>query len=88
MINGTVHFYHSASGFGIIRRDRGGPDAFVHVDALNAAGLTALSPGQRLTFELRTDARGQTCAHGLACVQDIGVDDVVSAAPDVIRGIE
>jgi cold shock protein len=70
MINGTVHFYHRASGFGIIRRDRGGPDAFVHVDALTASGLETLAPGQRLTFELRTDARGQTCAHELACLEE------------------
>lgn len=64
---GTVAFYHHASGFGVIRPEKGGPDAFVHVSAVQVAGLASLQAAQRISYELRTDARGQTCAHALFC---------------------
>lgn len=63
MLSGTVFFYHAAGGFGVIRPDRGGDDAFVHVSALAASGLDRLESRQRVTYALRTDGRGQTCAH-------------------------
>ncbi|MEP9361279.1 cold shock domain-containing protein [Sphingomonas sp. KR3-1] len=65
MLSGTVYFYHAPSGFGVIRPDRGGDDAFVHVSALTTCGLERLEPAQRVTYALRTDARGQTCAQDL-----------------------
>jgi len=49
----------------VIRPDGGGEDAFVHVSALRVAGLAELTPRQRVTYKLRTDARGQTCAQDL-----------------------
>lgn len=65
MLSGTVFFYHAAGGFGIIRPDHGGDDAFVHVSALQRAGLDRLEARQRVTYALRTDGRGQTCAQDL-----------------------
>ncbi len=65
MLSGTVYFYHAAGGFGVIRADKGGDDAFVHESALRVCGLDRLEPRQRVTYALRTDARGQTCAHDL-----------------------
>jgi CspA family cold shock protein len=62
---GTVCFYNIRSGFGVIRPDRGGPDAFVHASAVAASHLPHLEPDQRVRYVLRTDARGQTCAHEL-----------------------
>jgi cold shock protein len=65
MLKGTVYFYHAAGGFGVIRPDRGGEDAFVHVSALQVAGIERLEPRQRVSYALRTDSRGQTCAQDL-----------------------
>lgn len=65
MLRGTVSFYHAGGGFGVIRPDHGGDDAFVHVSALRTSGLDRLESRQRVTYALRTDGRGQTCAHDL-----------------------
>jgi CspA family cold shock protein len=65
MLSGTVFFYHTAGGFGVIQPDRGGDDAFVHASALAASGLDRLESRQRVTYALRTDSRGQTSAHDL-----------------------
>ncbi|MBB5720096.1 CspA family cold shock protein [Stakelama sediminis] len=64
-LSGTVCFFNGAAGFGLITPDRGGGDAFVHVSAINASGLTRLSRNERVRYVLRTDSRGQTCAHDL-----------------------
>lgn len=63
MRTGTVWCYNEASGFGIITPDGGGPDAFVHVSAVQASNMRYLEPQQRISYVLKTDARGQTCAH-------------------------
>jgi len=65
---GTVCFYHCTGGFGVIRPDVGGKDAFVHSSAVEASGLVGLTPELRVRYELRTDQRGQTCAHDLVVV--------------------
>ncbi len=65
---GTVCFYNHASGFGVIRPDRGGNDAFVHSSAVEASGLATLDGELRVHYVLRTDLRGQTCAHDLIVV--------------------
>ena len=63
MPTGTVRFYNMLAGFGVIQPDAGGSDAFVHSSAVAASGLTGLHYSQRVHYVLRTDARGQTCAH-------------------------
>jgi CspA family cold shock protein len=55
---GTVKFFNSAKGFGFITPDAGGKDIFVHATAVEAAGMRALSEGQRVSFDVQPDARG------------------------------
>jgi len=57
MAIGTVKWYNSTKGFGFIRPDDGGKDAFVHVSALERAGMSDLREGQKIGFELVTDTR-------------------------------
>ncbi len=61
-IEGTVKFFNTMKGFGFISRGDGKQDAFVHVSALERAGLTTLAEGQRVSFELARDRRGKVAA--------------------------
>ena len=66
MIIGTVKWYNAQRGFGFIQRDDGGEDAFVHVSAVERAGMNDLREGQKISFELVADARsGKTSADKL-----------------------
>jgi len=62
MPQGTVKFFNDAKGFGFITPDGGVTDAFVHVTALEAAGLRTLSQDQRVEYELAPDRRGRESA--------------------------
>ncbi len=62
---GTVKFFNGQKGFGFIARDDGGADAFVHISAVERAGLTDLAENQRCTFELELDRRGKQAAVNL-----------------------
>ncbi|MCJ8190409.1 cold-shock protein [Sphingomicrobium aestuariivivum] len=62
MIEGTVKFFNSDKGFGFIAPDGEGDDAFVHVSALEAAGLQTLEKEQRVGYELEQDRRGKMAA--------------------------
>ena len=62
MINGTVKFFNAQKGYGFIAPEDGGKDAFVHISALEKAGLTTLDQDQRVSYELETDQRGKTSA--------------------------
>ena len=64
--DGTVKFFNGTKGFGFIARDDGGADAFVHISAVERAGLTSLEPNQRVSFELETDRRGKQAAVNLS----------------------
>jgi CspA family cold shock protein len=57
MPTGTVKWYNSQKGFGFIQPDDGGKDAFVHVSAIERAGMGDLSEGQKISYELVTDKR-------------------------------
>ena len=57
MITGTVKWFNSAKGFGFIQPDNGGADVFVHISAVQRAGLAGLNEGQRVSFELEKDKR-------------------------------
>ena len=57
MTNGTVKFFNGTKGFGFIQPDDGSPDVFVHVSAVERAGLHALNEGQKVSFELVADRR-------------------------------
>jgi CspA family cold shock protein len=62
---GTVKFFNAMKGFGFIQRDDGQPDAFVHISAVERAGIPTLNEGDRLEFELEVDRRGKTAAVNL-----------------------
>jgi CspA family cold shock protein len=63
---GTVKFFNAMKGFGFIQRDDGQPDAFVHISAVERAGMPTLNEGDRLEFELEVDRRGKYAAVNLS----------------------
>lgn len=67
--SGTVKFFNAMKGFGFISRDDGQPDAFVHISAVERAGMAGLNEGDRLEFELEVDRRGKTAAVNLSPLQ-------------------
>jgi CspA family cold shock protein len=66
---GTVKFFNAMKGFGFIQRDDGQPDAFVHISAVERAGMVSLNEGDRLEFELEVDRRGKHAAVNLVPIQ-------------------
>ena len=70
MQTGTVKFYNEQKGYGFIQPDAGGNDAFVHVSAVERAGMRSLRENQRLSFDLEQDNRGKTSAVNLQSVED------------------
>ncbi|MFC7053894.1 cold-shock protein [Hansschlegelia quercus] len=57
--SGTVKFFNSEKGYGFIKPDDGGADIFVHVSAVTRSGLTTLSEGQHVSFEVEPDRKGK-----------------------------
>ena len=64
MANGTVKWFNSTKGFGFIQPEDGGKDVFVHISAVERAGLRGLNEGQQVNYELQ-DERGRTAAVNL-----------------------
>jgi CspA family cold shock protein len=64
MATGKVKFFNGQKGFGFIQPDEGGPDVFVHISALERAGIGNLVEGQKVKFEVIMD-RGKTAASDL-----------------------
>ena len=64
MASGTVKWFNSAKGYGFIQPEEGGKDVFVHVSAVERAGLRGLNEGQKIEYELQ-DERGRTAAVNL-----------------------
>ncbi|MFC0588320.1 cold-shock protein [Novosphingobium aquiterrae] len=62
---GTVKFFNSTKGFGFIAPDGGGADSFVHISAVEKAGMATLDKDQRIKFEIETDNRGKSSAVNL-----------------------
>jgi CspA family cold shock protein len=62
MITGTVKFYNSTKGFGFITPETGGKDAFVHVSALERAGISGLADGQKVSYDLEQSRDGRESA--------------------------
>ncbi|HEX9647629.1 MAG TPA: cold-shock protein [Alphaproteobacteria bacterium] len=65
---GTVKWFNSTKGFGFIKPDEGTKDAFVHISAVQRAGLQGLSEGQRIEFELVADRGGRLAADNLKLI--------------------
>jgi CspA family cold shock protein len=68
MITGTVKFFNNAKGFGFIQPDDGSKDVFVHISAVERAGLATLSENQKVSFELERGANGKVSATKLAAL--------------------
>jgi len=67
MTTGTVKWFNGQKGFGFIQPSDGGTDVFVHISAVERAGLTGLAEGQKISFEAKTDKmRGKTSAENLS----------------------
>lgn len=71
MTTGTVKWFNAQKGFGFIQPDDGGRDAFVHISAVERAGMSTLTEGQKVEFELVQDRRsGKASADNLRAVKD------------------
>jgi len=62
---GTVKFFNASKGYGFIQPDDGGQDAFVHITAVERAGMQTLKENQKVSYELEQDQRGKTKAVNL-----------------------
>jgi len=64
MATGTVKWFNPTKGFGFIQPDQGGADVFVHITAVERAGISQLNEGQKVSYELATE-KGKTSAANL-----------------------
>jgi CspA family cold shock protein len=66
MATGTVKWFNEAKGFGFIQPDAGGPDVFIHISAVERAGIPDLNEGQKIAYEIVADKRtGKSSADNL-----------------------
>lgn len=65
MASGTVKFFNTTKGFGFIAPEGGGKDVFVHISAVERAGLRSLADGQKVSFDLEKDRQGRESATNL-----------------------
>ena len=66
MATGTVKWFNPAKGYGFIEPDDGGKDAFVHISAVERAGLSSLNEGQKVSFEVQQGQNGKSSAENLS----------------------
>ena len=69
MPTGTVKWFNSAKGFGFIEPEDGSKDAFVHISAVEQAGLNSLSEGQKVSYELQPGQDGKAAAEKLSIIE-------------------
>ncbi len=79
MATGTVKWFNTAKGFGFIEPEDGSKDAFVHISAVERAGLSSLSEGQKVSYELQPGQNGKSSAENLKEVSDDDAGDDVTA---------
>lgn len=68
MTTGTVKWFNPAKGFGFIEPEDGSNDAFVHISAVERAGLGSLNEGQKVSYELQAGSNGKSSAENLSLV--------------------
>jgi CspA family cold shock protein len=69
MATGTVKWFNPTKGFGFIEPEDGGKDAFVHISAVERAGLDSLREGQKVTYDLVPGRNGRSAAENIAIVE-------------------
>jgi CspA family cold shock protein len=69
MATGTVKWFNAAKGFGFIEPEDGSKDVFVHISAVERAGLNSLSEGQKVSYELQPGQQGKSSAENLSVVE-------------------
>ena len=69
MTTGTVKWFNPAKGFGFIEPEDGSKDAFVHISAVESAGLNSLNEGQKVSYELQPGQNGKSSAENLSIVE-------------------
>ena len=69
MTTGTVKWFNPTKGFGFIETEDGGNDAFVHISAVERAGLSTLNEGQKISYELQAGQNGKSSAENLSVVE-------------------
>jgi len=69
MTTGTVKFFNPTKGFGFIEPEDGSKDAFVHISAVERAGLSSLSEGQKVSYELQPGQNGKFSAENLSVIE-------------------
>jgi CspA family cold shock protein len=69
MTTGTVKWFNPAKGFGFIEPEDGSKDAFVHISAVERAGLSTLNEGQKITYELQAGQNGKSSAENLVVTE-------------------
>ena len=79
MTTGTVKWFNPAKGFGFIEPEDGSNDAFVHISAVERAGLGTLSEGQKISYDLQPGQNGKSSAENLKEVSDADAGDDVTA---------
>ena len=68
MTTGTVKWFNAAKGFGFIQPEDGSNDAFVHISAVERAGLGSLDEGQKVSYELQAGQNGKSSAENLSVI--------------------
>lgn len=68
MANGTIKWFNPEKGFGFVEPDDGGQDAFVHISAVEAAGLSTLNEGQKISYELVAGRNGKEAAESISVI--------------------
>ena len=68
MATGTVKWFNATKGFGFIEPDGGGSDAFVHISAVERAGLSSLSEGQKIQYDVEPGRDGKSAAENLVAL--------------------
>jgi CspA family cold shock protein len=81
MTTGTVKFFNETKGYGFIAPDGGGNDAFVHMTAVERAGMRSLRENQRVSYDLQQDNRGKMSAVNLKDAEEATQSEASAAQP-------
>lgn len=79
---GTVKFFNENKGYGFIQPDEGGQDAFVHITAVERAGMNSLRENQRVAYDLEPDRRGKMAATNLRSADESAQSDAPAGEQD------